>query len=153
MDTLPYGATRASDLITRMLCTEYQAINLGSYMYCQPCKHPAYGGPLVPRIAGAPVIIMDSRLQERVTGLLEALVGKVAQQRKCRGTENFAASLCARASNERGWMTAIDVDVFERLCWLDPRENRTKLVHAVTCPGVGLDSSAQCRPGNRCRKR
>ena len=43
-------------------------------------------------------------------------------------------------------MAATDIDVFEWLCWLDSHGNGTKMMHAVTCPGVGLDSSAQCRP-------
>ena len=86
---------------------------------------------------------MDSKLQERVAEVLEALVGKASQQRKCRVADNFDAFLRGRTSNERGWITATDVDVFEWLCWLDSHGNGTKLVHAVTCPGVGLDSSAQ----------
>ena len=85
--------------------------------------------------------------------MLEALVGKASQRRKCRVADNLDAFLRARTSNERGWMAAADVDVFERLYWLDSHGNGTKLVHAVTCPGVGLDSSAQCRPGGKCRKR
>ena len=45
------------------------------------------------------------------------------------------------------------MDAFEWLCWLDSHGNGTKLVHAVTGPGVGLDSSTQCGPGDKGRKR
>ena len=59
--------------------------------------------------------------------MLEALVGKAGQQRKCRVADNFDAFLRAQTSNKRGWMTATDVDVFEWLCWLDSHGNDTKI--------------------------
>ena len=96
---------------------------------------------------------MDSKLQERVAEVLEALVGKAGQQRKCRVADNFDTFLRARTSNGRDWVTTTDVDIFEWSCWLDSHGNGTKLVHAVTCLGVGLDINAQCRPGDKCRKR
>ena len=84
------------------LCTECQEINLGSYTYCQSCRYTAYGGPPVRQTAGAPVKIVDSKLQERVAEVLEAMVGKARPQRKCRVADNFDAFLRARTSIERG---------------------------------------------------
>ena len=113
---------------------------------------PAYRAPPVPRTTGAPVQIVDSKLQERVAEVLKALVGTASQQQKCQVADNFDAILRARTSNERGWMNATDVDVFVWLCWLDSHGNGTKLVHAVSCPGLGLDSSVQCRLGDKRKK-
>ena len=114
---------------------------------------PRTEAPPVPRTTGVPVKIVDSKLQERVAEVLEALVGKVSHQRKCRVAAKIDAFLRARTSNEKGCMTATDVDVFEWLCSLDSHGNGTKLEHVVTCSGVGSDSSAQCGSGNKCKKR
>ena len=72
---------------------------------------------------------------------------------ECRVADKSDAFFRARTSDERGWMTATEVGVFEWLCWLDSHGNGTKLVLVVTRTGVGLDRSAQYRPPGKCRKR
>ena len=81
-DTLPYGATRASDLIPHELYAECETISLGSFTYCPSCNHPAYRGSPVLRTAEVPVQIMNSKIEERIAELLKALLGKAGQQQK-----------------------------------------------------------------------
>ena len=85
--------------------------------------------------------------------MLEALAGKADPQRKCRVADNFDAFIRARTSNERGWVNATDVDVFEWLCWLDSHGNGTELVHAVTCRGWNGTVARNADQGTKCRER
>lgn len=109
--------------------------------------------PPVPRNDEAPVKIVDCKLEERVRELLAALARKVGQQREYRVADDFSAILPTRTNVERGWETATDVDVFQWLCWLDSYDNGTTLAHVVAFSRKGLDDSAQCSSGGRCRKR
>lgn len=126
---------------------------MGTYVYCQFCKVPAYRGEPVPRSTGAPTVIVDSKLNDRINEVLAAVGGTAGQQRKSSVADNFNGFVRVRSGNARGWKTATDVDVFEWLCWLDSHGNGTKLVHAPVCPGVGTDSSTHCKLGGKCAKR
>lgn len=103
--------------------------------------------------ARAPVVIVGSYLQHRISEVFTALGETTGEQRKCRVAEYFDAFLRTRTSNEKGWQTATDVDVLEWVCWLDSHGNGIKLVRVVTCPGVGLDDSSLCSNDGRCGKR
>ena len=74
----------------------------------------------VPRATGAthrhcraPAGIVDSKLNERISEVREALTGTAGQQRKSGVTDNFDGSVRARTDNDWGWQTAADVDVLE----------------------------------------
>ncbi|CAM9728164.1 unnamed protein product [Pylaiella littoralis] len=153
MAALPYGATRAADWIPRVLCNACQGINLGTYVFCQFCKIPAYRGEPVPRSAGPPTVIFEDKLNERIHEVLSAVQGTAGQQRKSSVADSFDGFVRARSAGARGWKTATDVDVFEWLCWLDSHGKGTKLVHAPTCPGVGTTSTSRCKLGSTCAKR
>lgn len=79
--------------------------------------------------------------------MLAALARKAGQQRKCRVADEFYVFLRTRTSNERGWQTTTDADVFEWLYWFDSHGHGTKLVNVVMCPGVGLDDGSQYSSG------
>ena len=113
LDALPYGATRAADWIPRVLCGMCQGVNFGTYMFCQFCREPACRGPPVPRTTGAPAVINNGKLNERIREVRAALAGTASQQRKSRVADNFDGFVRVRTSNVRGWQTATDVDVFE----------------------------------------
>lgn len=50
-------------------------------------------------------------------------------------------------------MTTTDVGVFWWLYPLDSHENGNKLMYAQVCQTMGLGSSTQRRPADKCRKR
>ena len=101
-----------ADWIPRVLCRTCQGVHFGTYMFCQICRVPAYRGPPVPRTTEAPVVIVDSKLNERIREVRVALECTTGQ-RKSRVADNFDGFVRARTRNVRGWQTATDVDVFE----------------------------------------
>ena len=72
-----------------MLCDACQGINFGTYVFSQFSNAPAYRGAPVPRNTGAPVVIVESKLNERINEVRAALAGTAGQQRKRRVADNF----------------------------------------------------------------
>ena len=96
LEGFPYGATRATDWIPLVLCDACQGFNLGTYVLCQFCRAPAYRGGLVPRTTGAPVVIVESKLNERISEVRAALAGAAGQLRNSRVADDFGR-VCADA--------------------------------------------------------
>lgn len=116
VEALPYGATRAVDLIPQMLCGACGGINLGNCVFCQFCKEPAYRGGPVPRSDGPPAVVDVDKLEARIQEVLAAVANTAGQQRNSSVANNFDGFVRARTNGVRGWKTATDVDVLAWLC-------------------------------------
>lgn len=132
LEALPYGPTRAVDLIPQVLCGACGGTNLGPYVFY---KESAYRGGPVPRSDAPPTVVDVGKFETRIQDVLAAVANTTGQQRKSSVADNFDGFVRARTQCGRGWKTATDVEVFECLCWLDSQGRGTKLVHAPTSRG------------------
>lgn len=141
MEALPYGATRAADLVPQVLCMRRFAGGPTSVLTfsASSVRNRPIGGVRCQDQTPPPTIIGVDKLEARIQEVLAAVANTTGHQRKSSVADNFNGFVRARKDGVRGWKTATDVDLFEWLFWLDSQGNGTKLVHATTCPGVGTD--------------
>lgn len=120
------------------LCGRCDTANVVTFNFCHACGTRPHSGAPVPRQPRAqPVTINESALHERRNEVLAAIRGRKGRQRKCVVADGFDAFVRVHFGGLRGWVSAMDTDVLDWLCWLDSQGAGNTVVHTRLCPGVG----------------
>ena len=137
------------DRIIQVFCAICKARNDATFDYCLHCRTPPLWDPIAPPTRRAVGIVIDeSRLAARKAAVALATSHNAGQKRKLRVSDKFDAFISARSTQAWGWASATNQDVLDWLCWLDPHEGGTKVVHSPNCAAVGSESLERCSPGS-----